>query len=352
MWISNKLMKLLQMDVPVIQAGMAGGITTPELIAAVSNAGGLGNLGAGYMKAEDMKDSIQKVKQMTKRSFGVNVFIPEYPEIIEEELQRANAWLEPLRKELKIKEVPKPKISTALYAQQIDVLLEQLVPVCSFTFGVPSKEVVHELKKSGIRVIGTATTVEEAVVNEDRGVEAVVVQGSEAGGHRGTFLKSGGQPMIGSMSLVPQAADEVDIPVIAAGGIMDGRGVAAALTLGAEAAQLGTAFVTAEESGAFPEHKEAILQANEQDVEITSAFSGKPARGIRNSFIEKMNIHETDWPAYPIQNSLTKDIRKEAAVQHRAEYMSLWSGQSPRLSTSKAAGDLVAGIAKEVMKLR
>ncbi|MYL48368.1 nitronate monooxygenase [Halobacillus litoralis] len=345
MWKGNSLIDVLNIDYPIIQAGMAGGVTTPELVSAVSNTGALGNLGAGYMTPEAMVQSVKEIKRITNRTFGVNVFVPQNPQATEEEIAEANKWLEPYRNELGIEQEPTPEQDVALFEKQIEGLMTEQVPVVSFTFGVPTREVIKDLKKEEIVVIGTATTVEEAIINEEYGMDMVVAQGSEAGGHRGTFSGAFDDAMIGTMSLVPQVVDHVKIPVIAAGGIMDGRGIKAALALGAQAAQLGTAFVTCKESGAKVQHKEAILNTKETETVVTSVFSGKPARGIRNSFIEKMENGEGHHLlAYPLQNTLTKDIRKEAASQNRPEYMSLWSGQSPRLSTSQSASSIVESI--------
>ncbi|KHE69041.1 nitronate monooxygenase family protein [Halobacillus sp. BBL2006] len=353
MWQSNSLIDQLNIDYPIIQAGMAGGVTTPELVSTVSNAGGLGNLGAGYMTPESMVNSLKEIKRLTRRTFGVNVFIPLYPQATGAEIAGANKRLEPYRNDLQIEQEPTPELDRSLFEKQIEVLMTEQVPVVSFTFGVPPREVIKDLKKEEIVVIGTATTVEEAIINEEHGVDMVVTQGSEAGGHRGTFSGAFDQAMIGTISLVPQVADQVKIPVIAAGGIMDGRGVMAALALGAQAAQLGTAFVTCQESGAKAQHKAAVLNTKETDTVVTSVFSGKPARGIRNSFIEEMEKGDGhDLLAYPLQNMLTKEIRREAASQNRPEFMSLWSGQSPRLSSSQSASSIVESIVSHVEKTR
>jgi len=197
-------------------------------------------------------------------------------------------------------------------------------------------------------LIGTATTVEEAIANEKSGMDLVVVQGSEAGGHRGTFLGAFEDTMIGTISLIPQVVDQVNIPVIAAGGIMDGRGVLSALVLGAEAIQMATAFVTSSESGVNTYHKDAILNSTEDLPVITSVFSGKPARGIHNEFIKKLSTYEKELPKYPTQNSLTQDIRREAAKQGRPEWMSLWCGQNPRSSNQQSAGEMILEIVEEV----
>ncbi|WP_100011543.1 NAD(P)H-dependent flavin oxidoreductase [Lentibacillus sediminis] len=348
MWHENKFTQEIGIKYPIIQAGMAGGVTTPELVGTVSNAGGLGTLGAGYMSPDDIDQSIQKIKQLTPNPFGVNVFIPEFPEVSDGQIEKSNQLMSPFREELNLKTKQTPKQSKSLFDKQMDVILKHKVPVCSFTFGVPSKETVQKLKRENIIVIGTATTVNEAIINEENGMDMVVVQGSEAGGHRGTFFSPFENAMIGTMALVPQVADHVDIPVIAAGGIMDSRGVLASIVLGAQAVQMGTAFVTSSESGAKEQHKDAIMNTTEEQPVITSAFSGKPARGIQNQFILKMKDYEDNLPGYPVQNSLTKDIRKEAAKQNRPEWMSLWSGQNPRLSQKESANDIMVNIVADV----
>ncbi|EQB37631.1 MULTISPECIES: NAD(P)H-dependent flavin oxidoreductase [Virgibacillus] len=342
MWYRSEITKKLGVQYPIIQAGMAGGVTTPELVAAVSNSGALGTLGAGYMTPETMQQAIKQIKQLTDQPFAVNLFIPEIPNVDTEAINQANEWLRPYREALQLTKPEVKQPSSSNYEKQLEILLQEGVPICSFTFGVPDKETIQKLKQHHLLLIGTATTVQEAMINEVNGMDMVVMQGSEAGGHRGTFLGEFEDAMIGTMALVPQAVDQVSIPVIAAGGIMDGRGILAALTLGAQAVQMGTAFLTCLESGAKKQHKEAILHTTEEQPVITSAFSGKPARGIKNQFITKMAAYEEDLPSYPIQNALTKEIRREAANQNRPEWMHLWSGQGPRLSRQQAAGEMIS----------
>lgn len=257
--------------------------------------------------------------------------------------------LQPFRQALNLTETSQFEAHDCLiFDKQIEIIIDAGVPICSFTFGLPSREIVEKLKRHHIIVIGTATTVQEAIANEKVGMDMVVMQGSEAGGHRGTFLGPFEDALIGTTALAPQAVDHINIPVIAAGGIMDGRGVLSALILGAQAVQMGTAFVTCSESGAKRQHKEAILNCTEDELAITTAFSGKPARGVRNDFMAKMAKHEKDLPKYPIQNSLTQPIRREAAKQNRSEWMSLWCGQNPRSSKQQSASDIIADILLQV----
>ncbi|TMU87499.1 nitronate monooxygenase [Bacillus sp. BHET2] len=348
MWNQNSVSRLLDTEYPIIQAGMAGGVTTPSLVATVSNSGLLGTLGAGYMTPDDMKEAINQIQEQTIRPFGVNLFIPETPVRSEEQITNTRKIMERYNKELFIKGQESITYPQFDFEKQVEFIINEKIPVCSFTFGAPTKEIVKELKKEGITVIGTATTVEEALLNEESGVDIIVAQGSEAGGHRGTFLRSFDQSMIGTFSLVPQVVDVVKIPVIAAGGIMDGRGVAAALALGAQGVQMGTAFLTCKESGAHAVHKKAIINALETDTVITSVFSGKPARGLANTFTKEMQVYEDLLPPYPIQNMLTKEFRKEAGKQSNPEFMSLWSGQSPRLSKDQSVNDLIYSVVHQV----
>jgi nitronate monooxygenase len=348
--------RLLQVDYPIIQAPMAGGITTSELVGAVSNAGGLGMIGAGYMKPEQIRELIRKVKQLTTKTFGINLFVPNEFDANEEKIHQAQALLRPFCQSLSIQEtepnIPTIKQSFKNFQEQLDVIIEEQVPVLSFTFGIPSEEAIKKLKEQGILLIGTATTVEEAILNEKCGMDLVTVQGSEAGGHRGTFNGNEDGSLVGLISLIPQVVDQVKIPVIAAGGIMDGRGLSASFCLGAEAVQMGTAFLTCHESGTNPTYKDALLKATEEQTVLTRAFSGKWARGIKNEFINRMKESEKQLPSFPIQNSLTRQMRSAASIQNNPEFMSLWSGQSPRLAKKQTVRELMINIISEVEIIR
>lgn len=343
MW-QNELTNGLGIQYPIIQAPMAGGPTTSKLVAAVSNAGGLGMIGAGYLTPSQLREQIQEVKQLTDKSFGINLFVLSNYQQEEQKIKKAKELLSPIEKELNVALTPKiPTFEKDLdtFHEQVRVVMEEQVPVCSFTFGLPSQELIGHLKNNSIIVAGTATTVHEAILNEQAGMDFVVLQGSEAGGHRGTFENNAEQGLIGLISLIPQAADQINIPIIAAGGIMDARGALAAKCLGAHAVQLGTAFLVCEESGASPPHKEAIIKASEDQIVLTKAFSGKMARGVNNRFIETMKKNEHELPPYPIQNELTKGIRKASSLYGNPEFISLWAGQSPRLAKSLTVQELI-----------
>ncbi|OXS79920.1 NAD(P)H-dependent flavin oxidoreductase [Domibacillus enclensis] len=343
---SNEAAKQLGIPYPIVQAPMAGGVTTPELVAAVSNAGGLGMLGAGYLTPDQTRTQIQNVKQLTSKPFGINLFVPNEFHAAADEVQAAHQHLHTIQAQLSVTpetSLTVPEFSQLLesFKEQVKVVIEEQVPVCSFTFGLPSKETIDELKQHPITLIGTATTVKEAVENEKAGMDLVVVQGSEAGGHRGNFLAGHQESFVGLLSLIPQVADHVQIPVVAAGGIMDSRGIKASFCLGAQGVQMGTAFLTCAESGAHHVHKEAVLQAAEDDIIMTRAFSGKWARGIQNKFTEEMKEQELRVPDFPVQNTLTQSIRKASSDQNNPDFMSLWSGQSPRLAKKQTVAQLM-----------
>lgn len=341
-WPTTPVTKILEIDYPLIQAPMAGGITTPELIAAVSNAGALGSLGAGYLEPEAIRRAIAEIRKLTDRPFAVNLFVPEPVKEDAERIIRANKLLAPYREALDLPE-PEPLAGAAPnYTEQLGVVFEESVEIISFTFGVPGADEMETMKQLGITTIGTATHLLEGILLEEAGIDLVVAQGMEAGGHRGTFLGTVEQGLQGGMVLLPLLADHLRIPVIAAGGIMDGRGIAAALALGAGAAQMGTAFITTPESGAHPKYKELLLDSNELTTVLTRVFSGKPARGIKNRFITELSDTESFLPGYPVQHALTRDIRQAAAERDLPELMSLWAGMGCALCRSDPAAELIS----------
>lgn len=351
MQLSTQLTKRLNIDYPIIQAGMAGS-TTPELVAAVCNAGGLGMIGAGYFDGEKLENEIDEVKGLTTKPFAVNLFVPSNNEIDNGLVEHMQTWLKPYRKAFNLEEPVVNITEQQQFERAIDIIIHKQVPIVAFTFGIPNQETIAKLKEQHVTLLGTATSVDEAKANEDAGMDIVVAQGSEAGGHRGSFIDtSNNGALVGTMSLVPQIVDNVSIPVVAAGGIMDGRGLIASMALGAQAVQMGTAFLTTLESGANNVLRNAILNSKETDTVVTPVFSGKPARGIDNEFIHEMNKYDDDIPSYPIQNQLTNAIRKAAVQQGDADMTHLWSGQSPRLAQAVSVDDLIQHILKQSRKV-
>ena len=343
----TELTARLGIDHPIIQAPMAGGTTTPALVAAVSNAGALGSIGAGYMAPDDLATAIAETSRATDKPFAVNLFIPQPFQVNEDRIEQANARLDAFRDELGLERPAAPARYAPDFNAQFDAVLNAGVAVFSSTFGALDRPRIQALQGRGTCVVGTATTVAEARALAADGVDMIVAQGSDAGGHRGTFIASAEQSMIGTLSLVPQIADAVDVPVIASGGVMDGRGMAACRMLGAAGVQMGSAFLTCTESGAKPAHKKALLEAGDRPTAVTRAFSGKAARGLNNRFIEEMAPIEASLPDYPVHNAWTKDIRATAGQADRDAFMSLWAGQAAGLARSMAAAELVDTLMRE-----
>jgi nitronate monooxygenase len=348
---NRSIAESLDISIPVIQAPMAGGGDTAELVAAVSNAGALGCIGAAYLTPQQIVDRGKAVKSMTVRPFGINLFAP-LPESHADagETTRAITALTPYYQELGIPVPSAPTAARLPFDDQLAACLETGASMFSFAFGVLPQKALQEIKKRGFFLAGTATTVNEAKALVEAGVDAVVAQGSEAGGHRSTFDAPFDAGMIGLVSLVPQIADAVPVPVIASGGIMDGRGIAAAFALGASAVQMGTAFLTCDESGVANSYKDAILRSSEDQTRITRAFSGRPARGIRNRLLADFEQRQDSILPFPLQNSLTRPLRTEATKQNRADFLSLWAGQGTRLARRERAAELIAQLQRELKK--
>jgi nitronate monooxygenase len=333
---------------PIVQAPMAGGVSVPQLAAAVSEAGGLGFLAAGYKTADGMYQEIKQLRGLTARPFGVNVFMPqpEYAEsgaveVYAHQLAGEAAWYET--------ELGDPDSGRDDgFDAKLAVLLDNPVPVVSFHFGVPSPEVVDSLRRAGTFTLVTATTAEEARAVERAGADAVIAQGVEAGGHQGTHrdVPENDGAGIGLLSLVAQVREAVDIPVLAAGGIMRGSQIAAVLAAGASAAQLGTAFLATPESGAHAVHKQALTNPLFTHTELTRAFSGRPGRGLVNRFLREHGPYAP--AAYPDVHHLTSPLRKAAAKAGDAQGMALWAGQGHRLARALPAAELVEVLAAEL----
>ncbi len=346
--LTTALTRALHLTYPIILAPMAGGATTPALVAAVGEAGGLGFVAGAYSTPSQINQAAHAVRARTVRPFGVNLFAPLPVPPVPTNAAPALARLAAYHAELGL---PAPSLPTApgiTFEAQLAAALDCGAAVFSFTFGLLPPEAVRAVKARGVFLMGTATTVEEARQLEAAGVDAVVAQGAEAGAHRGTFAAPFDAAMVGTLALVPQVVDAVRVPVVASGGIMDGRGIAAALALGASAVQLGTAFLTTDEAGIPDAYKAAILAAHEDQTRVTRAFSGRPARGIVNRFMTEVEGEsgEAVLP-YPYQNALTRPLRTAAAQQGRPEFLSLWAGQGVRLARRGSASALVTQLGDE-----
>lgn len=344
----DDFLKSLGIRFPIVQAPMGGGLTTPQLIAAVCNAGGLGSLAAAYLSPDQILDETRKIRALTDKPVNINLFAGGYEPKAAPDARPMLSLLGEVHKTLGLPAPVLPSVPRDPFAEQFEAVLEARPEIFSFTFGIPSPEAMKRLKQKGIPGIGTATTVEEARSLEKAGVAAVVAQGAEAGAHRGTFLASFESSMIPTLDLVRTIRAAVSVPVIASGGLMDGRDIARAFALGASAAQLGTAFLTCPEAGTPEAYRQAILSARTDTTVITRAYSGRPARGLRNTFIEKLQGREDSILPFPLQNVLTRSMRSAAAKAGEAGFLSLWAGQGVTRARSLPAADLVKTLVSEL----
>jgi nitronate monooxygenase len=335
--------ELLEIEHPILQAPMARA-TTPELAAAVSGAGGLGALGSAMLPVDDLRRQTGELRELTDRPFQLNFFCHEPPEIGDAMAARAREYFAPLYDELGLGEPPEPSAPPIDFDDaRLDALLELRPPVASFHFGLPQPQALAAIRDAGIKVLATATTVAEAKHLEEHGVDAVVAQGAEAGGHRGSFLVEGDDGPVGTLALVPQVVDAVDVPVIAAGGIADGRGLAAVLALGAGAAQIGTAFLPCPESAIGAGYREALSRAEADDTLLTRSVSGRPARALKNRVTSEL----TGVLPYPAQLSLTGALYEAAGDA----FQPMWSGQGVALAREAPAAEVVETIARDAERI-
>jgi nitronate monooxygenase len=340
----------LGIRLPIIQAPMAGGPSTSDLVAAVSGAGALGSFGFAYTQPETMQRDVEAVRARTDLPFNLNLFVSPQPAPIDPGVQRGA--IEAVAGYYAELGLPAPEPVRPPYAPDLEAQFaaaeEIRPPVLTFHLGAMQADRIRRFQKLGVKVGGSATSVAEAERLEALGVDFIVAQGAEAGGHRGTYLRDPYEAMTGTFAVVRLIARRVRTPVVAAGGIMDGAGIAAALALGAQAAQLGTAFIPCPESGASRVHKERILAAREDETLITEKFSGKPARGLANRFMREMGT--APQLPFPAQNVLTGRIRAAAAKAGNPDFIAMWAGQAVALSRALPAADLVATLEVEALE--
>jgi nitronate monooxygenase len=353
-WNRNRLTEEVGIDYPIIQ-GPLGGLSSQRLTAAVSNFGGLGSFGAHGLAPEEIKDVIAQIRELTSKPFAMNLWVSMEDEGARTSDESAfNRSLAPLAVHLAALGASRPTYkpySPKRFEDQARVLLDANVPVFSFICGVPQREILDECRARNIFTIGTATTPDEAEALQDAGVNAIVASGFEAGGHRGSFLRPAEDSLTGTFSLVPQIVDIVDVSVIAAGGIGDARGVIAALALGAEGVQLGTAFLACEESGASRLHREALLGKHAGHTALTRGFTGRLARGIHNRLMEDLNREGTGILPYPLQRGLVRNLSIAAEAAGRSDLLPLWAGQSAGLSTCTNVSSFCNSLVEDVSRI-
>ncbi len=352
MWPDRRILELFGIEHPIVQAPMAGAQGAALAIAA-SEAGGLGSLPCALLSVEQARNEIQIIRQRTDKPFNVNFFCHQSPPT---DAVREAKWVERLaayRKELNVEQAT-IAAGRMPFGEETCALVEEFRPrVVSFHFGLPEKRLLDRVKAAGCVVIASATTVAEARWLEAHGVDAVIAQGAEAGGHRGIFLSDDIASQPGTFALVPQVADAICVPVIAAGGIGDARGIVAALALGASAAQIGTAYLLTPESTISPIYRAALKAAREDQTVLTNVFTGRPARGLLNRAVRELGPISDEAPAFPNATNAMLPLRLNAEAAGSGEFTSLWSGQAPRFAREMPAGDITRALAAEALaKLR
>jgi nitronate monooxygenase len=350
MWPDERIQELFGIALPIIQAPMAGAGLS-DLAVAVAEAGGLGSLPCALLSPAQLRAEFGIFRQQTTKPINVNFFCHRTPE---PDAERETAWrsrLGPYYRELGLDpQAPIAASSRAPFCEELCSIVEELRPeVVSFHFGLPERRLLARVAATGAKIISSATSVDEALWLEDQGCAAIIAQGAEAGGHRGMFLTEDIATQVGTFSLVPQVVDAVKVPVIAAGGIGDGRGIAAAFMLGASAVQIGTAYLFCPEATIAAPHRTALLEAGKHETALTNVFTGRPARGIVNRIMREIGPMSASAPAFPLAGGALAPLRAATEPAGSGEFMSLWSGQSAPLGRPVSAARLTRELAEEAL---
>lgn len=351
MWYQTKASKILGIQYPVLQGPFGGNLSSVELVATVSNMGGLGGYGVYNLSPEEIIEVDRKIRLATNKPYNINLFVSDTdaPDgtVSDEQFNRTQQLFKPYFEELGIPLPGKPEPFKSRFENQVEVILHQRPPVFSFMFGIPSADILEQCHQLGIVTIGAATTLDEAIVLESAGVDLVIASGFEAGGHRPSFLAPAEKSTIGTFVLLQLIREKVKIPVIAAGGIADGKGLAAALALGADAAQIGTAFLATDESNATAIHKQMLRSDAAKYTTLSRVFTGRLGRGITSRVAEDLHSLEKEFLPFPLQTTFMSHLRKAAMEKEKWDMVLFWGGQiAPLLKHTKAA-ELMNAILEE-----
>ena len=350
MWSDTPFSKRLGIRYPIVQGPFGGGPSSVRLLSAVSNAGGMGSYGMHMVEPQKMRELASEIRLSTDKPFALNLWIsnsPVHPHGEASIFQAGVRLLKSYYTELGIALPQIPERYLPNQTEQLEALLEIAPPVASFVYGIPPAAYLERCRRVGIVTMGTATTPEEAKALEDAGIDVIVASGPEAGGHRGSFVRSPEESLIGMFALIPQIADTVKVPFIAAGGIADARGVAAALALGAQGVQMGTAFLACDESDAGTLHRAALWSPAARRTTLTRAFTGRLARSIPNQLSEALDHRDADIPPYPLQAWLVGKLKPQALGSERSDLLSFSAGQAAGLIRHRNACDLIEAIVAE-----
>ncbi|TDO83015.1 nitronate monooxygenase [Flavobacterium chryseum] len=351
MWYNTKATELLGIQYPILQGPFGGNLSTVELTATVSNAGGLGGYGAYTMSPQEIYEVDKQIKAATDKPYNINLWVSDHdiPDsgLTDEKYNQAKALYKPYFDEVGIPLPEKPVPFQSRFENQLEVILDIRPKVFSFMFGVPSADVLEQCRRLGIVTVGAATTLDEAIFLEAAGVDMIIASGFEAGGHRPSFLASAESSVTGSFVLLQLIREKVKIPVIAAGGIANGKGVAAALALGADAAQIGTAFLATDESNALPIHREMLFSDAAKYTTLSRAYTGRLGRGITSRIAKEVLGREENILPFPLQTTLMAPLRKAALDQQKWDMILFWGGQIAPILKHKKAKELMDSLIKE-----
>jgi nitronate monooxygenase len=352
MWCDTVISKRLGIAYPILQGPFGNGLSSVELVAAVSKAGGLGCFGANSLSAEQIKEIAGEIRARTDKPFAINLWVggTSEPAPSKEQIDRMRLWFVPFYRELGMRPPPLPKRFAPDYQSQIEAVIAVKPHVFSFTFGIPSSDILRECRRRGIVTIGTASTVQEARALDDGNVDAIVATGFEAGGDSGSFLHESQDRLTGTLALVPQVVDAVKVPVIAAGGIADERGLLAALALGAQGVQIGTAFLACEESAVASVHRDKFFTDDARDTVLSRALSGRLTRAIPNRLMTELAARASS-PPYPVQKWFIDTLRSAAVAQGRSDLLPLAAGQAAPLARRQSAATFMAQLAEQTPRL-
>ncbi|WP_082407704.1 nitronate monooxygenase family protein [Mesorhizobium sp. 1M-11] len=350
MWPDRRIVDLFGIDLPIIQAPMAGPVFA-DMVVAVAEAGGLGSLPCATMGAEQVRSELGTIRGRTNRPINVNFFCHAVPSVDAEREANWRRQLRPYYVEFGLDpDGPVPVSNRTPFDEQLCTLVEEFRPeVVSFHFGLPDRHLLDRVRATGAKILSSATTVDEARWLEDRGCDAIIAQGFEAGGHRGNFLTEDIATQVGTFALVPQVVDAVKVPVIAAGGIADARGIVAAFALGASAVQIGTAYLFTPQARISKPHHEALRSPMAERTVLTNVFTGRPARGMINRVMREVGPMSEKAPAFPLAGGALAPLRAASEKAGSGDFMSLWSGQAASLCREVSAGELTRKLASEAL---
>ena len=351
MWYNTKATELLGIDYPIMQGPFGGNLSTVALTAAVSNAGGLGGYGAYTMSPQEIFEADKQLKAATNKPYNINLWVSDHdiPQsgLSDEQYDKTTALFKPYFDEVGIPLPEKPAPFQSRFENQLEIILDIKPKVFSFMFGALSADVLEQCKRSGIVTVGAATTLDEAIFLESTGVDMIIASGFEAGGHRPSFLASAESSLTGTFVLLQLIREKVKTPIIAAGGIANGKGVAAALALGASAAQIGTAFLACDESNALPIHREMLFSDAAKYTTLSRAYTGRLGRGLTSRVAKEISGKEKDVLPFPLQTTLISPLRKAALEQQKWDMILFWGGQIAPILKHKKAKELMHSLIEE-----